>query len=50
MADTEGVRLDEFSKDEWREVARRLRPDMSDGEFELAWTEFCELKRRKHLH
>ncbi len=42
--------LKEFDKDEWREVARKLRPDWTDEEFEAAWLEFCALKYRKQLH
>lgn len=40
----------EFSKEEWRDVARRLRPDWTDEDFEAAWNGFLELKRRKALH
>lgn len=42
-------RLDMFDKIEWRDVARRLRPDWTDEQFEIAWEEFCEWKRRKRL-
>lgn len=43
------TRLDEFTKDEWRDVARRLRPDWSAEKFEQEWLEFCEFKRKKKL-
>lgn len=33
-------RLDAMTKAEWREVARRLRPDWTDEQFEAAWQEF----------
>jgi hypothetical protein len=42
-------RLDEFTRAEWRDVARRLRPEWSDEEFERAWAEFVEMKRRRGL-
>lgn len=41
------IRLDEFSYEEWRDVARLLRPDWNDDEFEDAWLEFQEFKRKK---
>jgi hypothetical protein len=41
--------LDHYTKDEWREVARRLRPDWTEEQFEEAWAEFVEMKRRKAL-
>lgn len=43
------ARLDEFSKDEWRDVARILRPDWAEADFEQAWAEFVEIKRKKAL-
>ena len=45
-----GARLDEFDKNEWRDVARRLRPDWTDDDFDEAWDEFVELKRRANEH
>ena len=44
------VRLDEFDKDEWRDVARKLRPDWSEDDFEQAWTEFCRDKLRRRTN
>lgn len=44
-----GEKLSEFEKEEWRDVARRLRPDWTDDEFEKAWAEFVELKKSKKL-
>lgn len=43
------MRLDEFDKDEWRLVARRLRPDWSDVDFDREWAAFQEMKRRKTM-
>lgn len=47
MADE--TRLDEIDKEEWRLVSRQLRPDWTEEDFEAAWIEFMELKRRKRL-
>lgn len=46
---TEGARLDEFDRDEWRDVARELRPDITDEQFDADWAEFQELKRRRAM-
>lgn len=43
------ARLDQFDKVEWRDVVRRVRPDWTDEQFEQAWAEFIEMKRRKSL-
>lgn len=34
----------EFTKDEWREVARRAAPAMTDEQYDAAWAEFAERK------
>ncbi len=41
------TRLDEYSKEEWRDVARAARPDWTDEEFNAAWERFMALKRRR---
>lgn len=38
------MRLDEYSKDEFRAVAMSLCPDMSEDEFERKWAEFAAIK------
>jgi hypothetical protein len=43
-------RLDEFDKIEWRDIARLVRPDWTEDDFEQAWNDFCELKSAKHRH
>jgi hypothetical protein len=43
-------RLDEFDKNEWRDVARRLKPDMTDAQFDEAWDEFQADKRRRQTN
>jgi len=44
------TRLDEFSKDEWRDVCRRVRPDIDDEQFEQEWQEFEAAKRMRKVH
>jgi hypothetical protein len=44
------VKLDEFDKNEWRDVARLLRPDWDDEDFDRAWDEFVKLKQSKEVH
>jgi hypothetical protein len=44
------VRLDEFTKDEWRDIARKVCPEWTDEQFDEAWTEFENLKLEKRLH
>jgi hypothetical protein len=38
------LRLDEMSSVEFRDVTRRLSPDATENEIELAWLEFLLLK------
>lgn len=42
--------LDEFTKEEWREVSRLARPDWTEEQFEKYWDEFVAMKARKGLH
>ena len=50
MPDNDPEIINEYDKNEWRDVARILRPDWTDEQFEEAWLEFCELKRSKAQH
>lgn len=43
MADD--ARLDEFDKTEWRDVCRKLRPHITDEEFDVLWAEFVAMKK-----
>ena len=38
--------INEYSKDEWRDITRRLKPDWTDEQFEKAWSEFQEIKKQ----
>jgi hypothetical protein len=44
------VRLDEFTKNEWLDVARKLKPDLSDQEYDKMWDEFLEAKVKHKLN
>lgn len=44
------ARLDELNKDEWRDVARIVRPDWTDKDFDASWDEFQEMKRKRAMH
>lgn len=43
--------LDEFEKEEWRNVCRAFKPHLSDAEFDAdfdkAWAGFVELKAQR---
>lgn len=39
-----------FKKEEWREVAQMLRPDIDDAAFEKWWVEFVEDRRQRKIH
>ncbi len=41
----EGVRLNEFDKSEWWDVARRLRPELIEAEYDAMWEDFQRMKR-----
>jgi hypothetical protein len=44
-----GTRLDEYDKEEWWDVARRLNADITREEYEQQWAEFVALKKGKEL-
>lgn len=48
-AAAEAGHLNEFDKDEWLDIARVLRPDITEDEFEDMWAEFCEMKRMRGM-
>jgi hypothetical protein len=43
-------RLDEYTKDEWRTVAKYLVPNLTDEQYDVMWDEFVEMKRMKGLN
>lgn len=44
---TEPTRLNEYDRIEWFDVARRLRPDLGEAEFERMWADFCRMKEAR---
>ena len=45
----EEVRLNEYSKEEWRYWITHWNPDMTQEAFEAAWEDFVLLKKLKQL-
>jgi hypothetical protein len=45
----EAAELNEFDREEWWDVCRTVKPDMTREQFEADWEEFQELKRKKGL-
>jgi len=43
---TDYARLNEFDVNEWWDVCRKLRPDLTRREFLADWAEFQRLKAR----
>jgi hypothetical protein len=48
--DARHARLDEYDADEWYDLARTFKPDLSREEFDVKWAEFETLKRAKIEH
>lgn len=38
------TRLDEYDKAEWFDVARKLKPGLSEAEYEAMWADFQRFK------
>lgn len=45
-ANDNGDRIGDMKKEAWRTVARRMRPELSDSQFEAMWAESLEVKRQ----
>lgn len=45
----ENIRLNEFDKAEWFGVCRKLKPGLTEGEYDKMWSEFVSLKKQKEL-
>jgi hypothetical protein len=41
------VRLNEFGKAEWFDIARKLKPNLTEDEYNLMWDEFQQAKRQR---
>lgn len=44
------VRLNELDRQEMRDLARALKPEMTDEQFEQSWQEFQALKAQRLHH
>lgn len=42
-------RLDEFTKEEWFEVCKHARPDLTEDEFDQLWEDFVAAKEAGRL-
>lgn len=42
-------RLDEFTKEEWWDVAKKLKPGLTEEEYDDMWDRFQEAKRQGSL-
>lgn len=40
----DGTRLNEYDKDEWFDVLRKLRPELTEEEYTAMWDAFHERK------
>lgn len=45
-ADIEATKLNEYTKEEWRDIAEAARPGITDEEYEAMWERF---QRHKQL-
>lgn len=50
MPSGEPARLDEFDREEWWDVCRRVRPDITRAEYDLMWDDFQARKRARKAH
>ena len=40
----------DLDKEEWREVCKHVRPDISDAEFDKQWADYLENRRKARMH
>jgi len=43
------MKLNELTKEEWRDIVREAKPGLSDEEYEQMWARFQAAKQRKQL-
>lgn len=46
---TDPIRLDEFDVNEWWDVARECKPDITREEFQQLWDDYHKEKAKKRL-
>jgi hypothetical protein len=39
-----------FDKEEWKDVALTINPDLTDEEYDTQWDEFIQLKKSKSVN
>lgn len=44
------MRLDEYTKDEWFSVCKRLSPGLTETEYNRMWEDFQMAKSKKELN
>lgn len=42
--------LNAFDREEWWDICRSVRPDITRDQFEIDWQEFLALKKTKRLN
>lgn len=43
------TRLDEYTKEEWRDIVFQVRPDIPDDQFDQLWEDFVKMQGVKKL-
>lgn len=46
----EHAKLNEFDKDEWRDIYFHFKPNATEADYDKAWAEFVEEKRKRSMH
>lgn len=44
------MKLSEYTKDEWRSVAKRLKPGLTDVDYDKMWDDFISYKNKRKLN
>lgn len=44
------MKLTEYSKDEWRSAVMKLKPGLSDAEYDKLWDDFIAYKNKRYLN
>lgn len=42
------TRLHEYTKDEWFDIARKLKPGLSEAEYDVMWNDF-QIAKAEHI-
>lgn len=44
------MKLTEYNKIEWRSVVKKLKPGLTDEEYDRMWQDFVRVKAIKRMH